>query len=196
MLVESHEGRPTKIEGNPEHPGSLGASDVFAQAAILDLYDPDRARAVTNLGEIRPWSAFAAAMASALAVQKPLGGVGLRILTESISSPTLAAQIRAVLNNYPSAKWAQWDPASRQAAYQGAQLAFGEYVDALHHLDQADVILTLDADILASGPASLRDARAFASRRQPSTPDRMNRLYALESMPTADRLAAPITGWR
>ncbi len=185
VLVESHEGRPTKIEGNPEHPGSLGASDVFAQGSILDLYDPDRARAVTYLGEIRPWPAFAAAMTSALIVQEPIGGAGFRILSESISSPSLAGQIQALLAKYPSAKWAQWDPASRQAAYQGAQLAFGEYVDALHHVDRADVILTLDADILASGPASLRDARAFASRRQPSAPDRMNRLYALESMPTA-----------
>ena len=185
VLVESHEGRPTKIEGNPEHPGSLGASDTFAQGTILDLYDPDRARAVTNLGEIRPWSAFATAMASALTVQEPLGGSGLRILTESISSPTLAAQVQRLLTRFPSAKWAQWDPASRQAAYQGARLAFGEPVDVLHHVDQADVILTLDADVLASGPASLRDSRAFALRRQPSALDRMNRLYALESMPTA-----------
>src|SRR6266508_2755402 len=82
LLVESHEGRPTKIEGNPLHPGSLGATDVFAQAAILVLYDPDRAQTLTNLGEIRPWSAFLGALRAALAVQEPLKGAGVRILTE------------------------------------------------------------------------------------------------------------------
>ena len=104
LLVESHEGRPTKIEGNPLHPSSLGASDVFAQAAILTLYDPDRSQTLTNLGEIRPWSAFLGAIRNALTAQAALRGAGLRILTESISSPTLAAQIREVVARYPSAK--------------------------------------------------------------------------------------------
>src|SRR6185503_11074548 len=94
LLVESHEGRPTKIEGNPLHPGSLGATDVFAQAAILGLYDPDRAQTLTNLGDIRPWPAFLGAISAALAAQRPLQGAGIRLLTESVSSPTLAAQIR------------------------------------------------------------------------------------------------------
>src|SRR5205807_7049495 len=97
LLVESHEGRPTKIEGNPQHPGSLGATDVFAQAAILGLYDPDRSQTLTNIGEIRPWSAFLGAIKAALTAQQPLKGAGIRILTESISSPTLAAQLRDVL---------------------------------------------------------------------------------------------------
>ena len=101
LLVESHEGRPTKIEGNPLHPGSLGATDVFAQAAILGLYDPDRSQTLTNLGEIRPWSAFLGAIRAALTAQQPLKGAGLRILTESVSSPTLAAQIRDLLARYP-----------------------------------------------------------------------------------------------
>ena len=86
LLVESHEGRPTKIEGNPLHPGSLGASDAFAQAAVLGLYDPDRSQTLTNLGEIRPWSAFLGAIRAALTAQLPAtatGGAGLRILTES-----------------------------------------------------------------------------------------------------------------
>ena len=93
VLVESHEGRPTKIEGNPLHPGSLGGTDVFAQAAILGLYDPDRSQTLTHLGEIRPWSAFLGAIRSALAAQQPSGGAGVRLLTESIASPTLASQI-------------------------------------------------------------------------------------------------------
>src|SRR5262244_3601005 len=91
LLVESHEGRPTKVEGNPMHPGSLGASDVFAQAAVLSLYDPDRSQTLTNAGEIRPWSAFLGAIRAALNAQGALNGAGLRLLTESVSSPTLAA---------------------------------------------------------------------------------------------------------
>src|SRR5947208_15792442 len=186
VIVESHEGRPTKIEGNPLHPSSLGAADVFAQAAILGLYDPDRSQTLTNVGDIRPWSAFLGAINAALTAQKPLNGAGLRILTESVNSPTLAAQIRDLLARFPSAKWHQWDPASRDNARVGSQLAFGgEFLDAQYRLDQADVILALDADFLGCGPGSLRHAKDFAARRRPENADRMNRLYAVESMPTA-----------
>jgi len=185
LLVESHEGRPTKIEGNPLHPGSAGASDVFAQAAILGLYDPDRSQTLTNLGEIRPWSAFLGAMNAALTAQRPLRGAGVRLLTESVGSPTLAAQIRDVLSRYPDAKWHQWDPSSRNNVRAGAKLAFGDFVDAQYRFDQAEVILALDADFLGSGPAALRYARDFAARRRPEQADRMNRLYAIESMPTS-----------
>jgi molybdopterin-containing oxidoreductase family iron-sulfur binding subunit len=184
LLVESHEGRPTKIEGNPLHPSSLGASDVFAQAAILGLYDPDRSQTLTNLGDIRPWSAFLGQMRASLAAQRPLRGAGIRILTESVSSPTLAAQIRDLLARFPEARWHQWDPASRDNARGGARLAFGQYVDARYRLDQADIIVSLDADLLSTGPGSLRYAREFAARRRPEQVDRMNRLYAFESMPS------------
>jgi len=185
LLVESHEGRPTKVEGNPLHPGSAGAADVFAQAASLGLYDPDRSQTITQLGEIRPWSAFLGSIRSALTAQQSRGGSGIRLLTESINSPTLAAQIRDLLTRFPSAKWHQWDPASRDSARGGSKLAFGEYVDAQYHLDRADVILALDADILGCMPGSLRYARDFAARRRPDQPDRMNRLYAVETMPTS-----------
>jgi MoCo/4Fe-4S cofactor protein with predicted Tat translocation signal len=184
LLVESHEGRPTKIEGNPEHPGSLGASDVFAQAAILGLYDPDRLQTLTNVGEIRPWTDFLAVMRAMLTAQRAVGGAGLRILTESVSSPTLAAQIRDLLQRFPSAKWHQWDPLSRDNAKAGARLAFGRYVETRFQIDRADVIVTLDADLLGGGPGHLRYARDFAGRRRPEQADRMNRLYAFESMPT------------
>jgi MoCo/4Fe-4S cofactor protein with predicted Tat translocation signal len=184
LLVESHEGRPTKIEGNPLHPSSLGATDVYAQAAILNLYDPDRSQTLTNLGDIRPWSAFLGAIRSALAAQAPLQGEGFRILTESVSSPTLAAQIREVLGRYPSARWHQWDPASPENAREGSKLAFGRYVAPQYRFEQADVILAFDADFVGCGSGSLRYAREFAARRRPEQPDRMNRLYAVEAMPT------------
>jgi molybdopterin-containing oxidoreductase family iron-sulfur binding subunit len=184
LLVESHEGRPTKVEGNPLHPGSLGASDVFAQAAVLGLYDPDRSQTLTNRGDIRPWPEFLGAMRAAMAAQQALGGRGLRILTESISSPTLAAQIRDLLRRYPSAKWHQWDPAGRDNSNRGAQVAFGRAVDTHYRIDQADVIVALDSDFLACGPGSLRYAHDFAARRRTDRPSGMNRLYAVEAMPT------------
>jgi len=190
LLVESHEGRPTKIEGNPLHPGSLGASDVFAQAAILGLYDPDRSQTLRNLGDIRPWSAFLGAINAALTAQKPLKGAGLRILTESVNSPTLAAQIRDLLARFPSAKWHQWDPASRDNARTGSKSAFGMFVDTQYRFEQADVILSLDADFLGTGPGGLRYAREFAKRRRPEDAERMNRLYAIESMPTSTGASA------
>src|SRR3989440_4658626 len=159
LLVESHEGRPTKIEGNPLHPGSVGASDVYAQAAVLGLYDPDRSETLTNIGEIRPWSAFLGTIRAELAAQQPLNGGGMRILTESVNSPTLAAQIRELLARFPAAKWHQWDPASRENARAGAKLAFGHYVETTYRINQADVILALDADFLGCGAGSLRYAR-------------------------------------
>jgi MoCo/4Fe-4S cofactor protein with predicted Tat translocation signal len=185
LIVESHEGRPTKIEGNPQHPDSLGAADVFAQAAILNLYDPDRAKALTDTGNVTSWSAFIVAMKAALAAQQPLQGAGIRLLTESVSSPTLGAQIQDFLSRFPSAKWHQWEPVGRNNARVGARQAFGEVVEARYQIDKADVIVSLDADFLASGAGSLRHARQFASRRRPEQADRMNRLYVLETMPTS-----------
>src|SRR5262245_62550136 len=185
LLVESHEGRPTKIEGNPQHPGSLGAADVFAQAAILGLYDPDRSKTLTNLGEIRPWSAFLGTIRAALVAQQTRQGAGLRILTESVSSPTLAAQIRELLARFPAARWHQWDPASCENARAGAKLAFGEYVGCQYRFEQADVIVSLESDFLACGPGALRYAREFSTRRRPEQGPRMSRLYAIEAMPTS-----------
>jgi molybdopterin-containing oxidoreductase family iron-sulfur binding subunit len=183
LLVESHEGRPTKIEGNPDHPGSVGATDVFAQAAILDLYDPDRSRALTNLGEIRPWPEFLGMIRNAVAAQQSTQGAGIRILTESVSSPTLAAQIQDLLTRFPAAKWHRWDPASLRNTRVAAQMMFGAPVEAQYRFDQADVIVSLDHDFLGCGPGALRHARDFASRRRTGELERMNRLYAIESMP-------------
>ncbi len=184
LLVESHEGRPTKIEGNPEHPGSVGAADVFAQAAILGLYDPDRAKTLTNLGEVHPWSSYLATIRAALVAQTPFNGAGVRILTESVGSPTLAAQIRELQTRHTGLTWHQWDPASRNSARVGSKLAFGEYVDARYDLSKADVVVALDSDFLATGPASVRYARDFFARRRPEGAEAMNRLYAVEPMPT------------
>ena len=185
LLVETHMGRPTKIEGNPDHPSSRGATDLFAQAAILGLYDPDRSQALTNLGEIRPFSAFALAARQVMVAQQAKQGSGLRILTETVASPTLAAQLQEILTAYPQAKWVQWEPYGRHNAREGSRLAFGEYVDAQYAIDKADVILSFDADFLCQGASGIRNARAFAGRRRiEGDRAQSNRLYAVESTPT------------
>src|SRR5687767_10857490 len=116
LLVESHEGRPTKIEGNPDHPASKGATDLFAQGSVLTLYDPDRSKTILQFGEIRPWSAAMTAIRGGLSAQSSSKGAGPRILTETVASPTLAAQIQQVLALQPAAKWIQWDPVNRDNA--------------------------------------------------------------------------------
>jgi molybdopterin-containing oxidoreductase family iron-sulfur binding subunit len=183
LLVESHEGRPTKIEGNPDHPGSLGATDLFAQASVLTLYDPDRSQSIVQLGEIRPWATFVTAVKSAMQGQAATKGAGLRILTETVCSPTMAAQIQQVLTAYPEAKWIQWEALPRDSARAGGRLAFGEYVEPQYDFTKADVVVSLDADFLASdGPANLRYTRQFSSRRRiESTGDALNRLYVVEA---------------
>jgi molybdopterin-containing oxidoreductase family iron-sulfur binding subunit len=186
LLVESHEGRPTKIEGNPDHPSSRGATDLFAQAAILGLYDPDRSQTITHLGEIRPFDSFVAAVRTVLAAQQATGGSAIRILSETIASPTLGAQVDEFLGRFPNAKWVQWEPFGRHNAREGSRLAFGEYVDAQYAIDRADVILSLDADFLCTGSSGLKHARAFASRRRiEGDRAQLNRLYAVESTPTS-----------
>ena len=129
VLVESHLGRPTKIEGNPEHPASLGSTDATAQAAVLDLYDPDRSQTLTYLGDIRPWSSFLGAAREALGPQSATGGAGLRFLTGATTSPTLADQFHAVLQKFPKAKWHRYEPAGRHASRAAARQAFSRTRD-------------------------------------------------------------------
>jgi MoCo/4Fe-4S cofactor protein with predicted Tat translocation signal len=185
VLVESHMGRPTKIEGNPEHPASLGATDAITQAAVLGLYDPDRAQTVTYGGQTRTWSDFHSAMTSSMAQQKALQGGGLRILSGPVTSPSMAELMASVLEAYPRAQWHQYDPVSRDGARAAARRATGRSSEAIYHFDKADVILSLDADFLACGPGSVRYARDFADRRRVSEEHKtMNRLYAVESTPS------------
>jgi molybdopterin-containing oxidoreductase family iron-sulfur binding subunit len=182
VLAETHEGRPTKLEGNELHPGSLGGTDVHAQASILSLYDPDRSQTLTRLGEIRPWSALLAEIKLVLEKEKPKKGSGLRILTPTVTSPTLAAQIAELIAVYPAARWISWEPWSGENAAAGARLAFGEAVETRYAFDKADVVLSLDADFLGSGPVQPRSVRDFVSRRR--DPANFSRLYVVEPTPS------------
>jgi len=186
LLVESQMGRPIKVEGNPDHPASLGATDPFAQASVLGLYDPDRSQVVTQLGGIRTWNDFLGDLAGALRAQRALRGAGLRILTETVTSPTLADQLESLLAELPAARWHQYEPGGRDSARNGARLAFGEILETRYDLRQAEVILTLDSDFLTTGPGCLRYARDFADKRRiRQGVGEMNRLYAVESTPTS-----------
>jgi len=185
LLVESHEGRPTKIEGNPDHPASLGGTNAFAQASILDLYDPDRAQITTNFGDMRSWSQFLDSAQAAAAAIKSVSGAGLRILTGTITSPCVIDELQALLKLYPQAKWHQWEPAVSDGGREGAKLAFGRYLNTVYRVDKADVILSLDSDFLAMGPGNVRYMKDFYRRRKLTGPtSEMNRLYAVEPTPT------------
>jgi molybdopterin-containing oxidoreductase family iron-sulfur binding subunit len=197
LLVESHEGRPTKIEGNPDHPSSLGATNVFAQASVLNLYDPDRAQTVTKFGEIQTWSLFVESAQAIAAGMKGTNGADFRILTGIVTSPTLAAQIQSLLTLFPQAKWHQWEPAVGDGTREGAKLAFGSYLNTVYRPENANVILSLDSDFLGSGPGHIRYAREFSRRRmlneRPKSnpladeifPEmKMNRLYVVEPTPS------------
>ena len=184
VLVESHMGRPTKIEGNDMHPGSLGAADHFTQASILTLYDPDRSQVATHEGNISSWVNFVAALTNARAVAGLKQGGGLRFLSEPVISPTLGAQMKAVLADLPAAKWHQYSPGSRPAIMEGAKQAFGQPVNTYFKVENAEVIVSLDADFLACGPGSTRYAREYAAKRRVDDGGRMNRLYAAEGTPS------------
>ena len=179
LLAENHMGRPTKIEGNPDHPASLGSTDVFSQASVLTLYDPDRSRTVVGSAEDRSWVSFQAAVQAAMTSRQAIGGQGLHVLTEPITSPSLLAQMSSLLAKMPQMKWHQWDPV--YGARQGG--AFDAH--PIYQFSKADIIVSLDADFLGFGPGMVRYTKDFASRRKIGTPTyEMNRLYVVEPVPT------------
>ncbi len=178
-LIESHMGRPTKVEGNPDHPLSLGATDAQMQASVLQLYDPDRSQTVRSEGNDATWEAFTANLEQALAGLT--SGSALRILTPTVTSPTLTAQIRALLTAHPGAVWHRHDPHRPEAMLAAKRQAFGTAATPRYHFDEASVIVSLGDDFLGSGPGKLLYAREFSrARRVREADDTMNRLYVLE----------------
>ncbi|HKU78149.1 MAG TPA: TAT-variant-translocated molybdopterin oxidoreductase [Pyrinomonadaceae bacterium] len=202
VIVRSNEGRPTKIEGNPDHPNNRptdfppedpirdprgsSATDIFTQASILSLYDPDRSPTLMYREDIRTWTAFVGEMRSILDEQKPQAGKGIRFLTESIISPTLGALIQELQAALPQAKFHQYEPANRDNARAGAIMAFGLPVNTTYRFDLAQRVLSLDCDFLApTFPGYLRYSREFMARRRiTETNKEMNRLYVVETTPS------------
>ena len=191
LLATSHMGRPTKVDGNELHPASLGGSDAVTQASILTMYDPDRSRHLRKKGTAnrQNWDAFFADLKAQLDGQKASEGAGLHIVTGTVTSPTFIRLMREVLTQYPKATWHQYEPVTRDALYEATQATFGEALEPVYSIAQADVIVSFDADFLSHGPGHLRYARDFASRRSVEAGN-MSRLYVAESQMSTTGAAA------
>lgn len=183
VIVESHEGRPTKIEGNPSHPASLGASSARIQASVLGLYDPDRSQGVLLKQEQKTWNDFVTAWGPLSEAHAADGGAGLAVLSDSFSSPTLARLATEFRARYPKATWATYEAVSDENRLAGLRSATGRDVDLKLRLDQAAVIVTLDADPLLTDSEMVHHTRGFAAgRRAGASGGAMNRLYAVEGV--------------
>ncbi|MBA2303235.1 MAG: TAT-variant-translocated molybdopterin oxidoreductase, partial [Acidobacteria bacterium] len=159
LIVESHEGRPTKIEGNPSHPSTLGASSSRVQASVLGLYDPDRSQTIRLKGAPKSWSDFVTAWGQLSEAHAADGGAGLAVLSESFSSPTLARLASGLRARYPRLQWATYEAVSDETRLAGLRSATGRDLDLMLRIDQASVILALDADPLLTDPEMIRHAR-------------------------------------
>jgi molybdopterin-containing oxidoreductase family iron-sulfur binding subunit len=185
VLVESHEGRPTKIEGNPRHPDSGGSSDLLAQAAVLDLYDPDRASPVLQKGEPSSWQQYDDFSAKHYAAIRKRKGQGLLILGEEVASPSLDLLRNHMRSALPLGRWHVYDPITRSGRDDGAAITFGRQVLPRYHFDRARVILSLDCDFLGLEEDGTLHHRGFAEARLTGGDSpTMNRLYAVESQLT------------
>jgi len=185
VLCSSYDGRPIKVSGNPLHPASLGSTDLFAEAHVLSLYDPDRSQASRRDGEITAWESVEGALADRLEVLRRNDGEGLRLLTGPLTSPTNLRQITELRGRYPKMKWFVHDPLADVSALSGAMLAFGVPVEAFPLVAEADILVTLGADPLGPGPAQVLNSRGFAERRRVRRgAAAAGRLYALEATPS------------
>jgi len=196
VLVENQMGRPTKVEGNPQHPASLGGTNPFMQGSVFNLYDPDRPQTVTQNGDISTWEIFLDALEARRADWNANDGAGLRVLTESTTSPTLTAQLLALREQFPQMRWHQYDAVGLDNGRAGTALAFGRALNPIYHFTKAARVLSLDANFLYTLPGSLTYARQFMEQRRTTltaeaeahaeagAPTTMNRLYMVESSPT------------
>lgn len=187
LLVESHDGRPTKIEGNALHPSSLGGTDAITQAAILGLYDPNRSQTVKKAGRIDSWDGLLTELRPILESQRSGEGVGLRILSHTICSPTLRRQRDQLLELFPKAEWLEYESVSNEAHIEGLRMTYGREMRPFYDLELAKVIVSFESDFLNRGPGHVAYARQFAQRRKAGRDGdvaEMNRLYAIESTPT------------
>jgi MoCo/4Fe-4S cofactor protein with predicted Tat translocation signal len=181
VLAESHEGRPTKIEGNPGAPDSLGSTDAFAQASILDLYDPDRSRSVLKGSEPSSWDAFDAWAAPHFAALRKAGGKGLYVLAEDIESPSLALVRAHLKETMPAASWHAYEPIGADNPRNGAALAFDGPAEPQYDFAKAGVVLALDCDFLGLEDRGVNHVRGFAEARAAGARGGpMARLYAVE----------------
>ena len=180
LLARSYDGRPLKLEGNPEHPGSLGSTDKYVQASLLTMYDPDRAQQFSRRNSASSWDKFVAEMRQIIDQNRPNGGAGIRFLSETTTSPTLIAQFRKVLADLPNARWYQYEAQNNDNGVTGSKMAFGENFHAVYNFGAADRVLSLDSDFLDS--FNVRYVRDFTDKRRVTLDKKdMNRLYQVET---------------
>ena len=183
LLVESHEGRPTKIEGNPKHPSSMGATGKYHQASVLNLYDPDRSQNPSKGGQATDLNAFWTEAASVFAPYSQNGGQGLRFLSGFIASPSLADVKAHVLKAFPNAKWTTFEAVTRDAQMQGIAAVTGAALDPHYRFEAAKRVLSIDADFTEAESDHLKNGKAFVSTRNPDLgTEKMSRLYVVESL--------------
>ena len=181
LVVTTHDGRPTKVDGNPLHPASGGASDLYAQASILDLYDPARSKRFVNKGKASDRAGFEKYLTQLRAKITTERGEGLAFIVEETHSPTRERLRPELEKTFPSMRWCVYDPLLSPAQGFATQLSFGDNTVLVPHLERADVVLALDNDFLSCGEGDLASVRAFTSRRRVAAKDTMNRLYVVEN---------------
>jgi len=178
LVASTSDGRPTKLEGNPLHPATNGGTDSFAQAAILDLYDPHRSRKIKDGGkavEVAELDAF-------LQQVNQGGGRGVAFLAERKNSPTRDRMRAELERNFPGLLWAEYEPLGDDEAVAATEAAFGQGVRLMPKFDRADVILALDSDFLNPSESGVGYSAGFAARRNPDQKGApMNRLYVVEN---------------
>ena len=185
VLVTTFDGRPIKIEGNPEHPWNQGATDLFMQAYVLGLYDPDRAQSVVHVGRDSSWDEFHSDMYGRFNALRALKGSGVRLLTGPVSSPTLIAQIQRLQQALPEMHWHVHAPAGRNEVYAGAKLAFGEPLETQWHFEKAELIVSLDGDFLDAGPQQPSVSRHWINaRRKAALNGKLLTMHAVAPAPT------------
>jgi MoCo/4Fe-4S cofactor protein with predicted Tat translocation signal len=185
VLIAHQMARPIKVEGNPDHPASLGAASGIMQATILSLYDPRRAQSIIGNGQIDTWESFITALYERRDRLLARGGEGLRLLSGNVTSPSLAAQIAALQKQFPAMRWHQWEPLHRDNEFAAAEQVFGRPLERIFDVGAADVIFAVESDLISGVPGWLAYARQFAAHRRPDeTGGQMSRVYAIESTPT------------
>jgi MoCo/4Fe-4S cofactor protein with predicted Tat translocation signal len=185
VLATTWSGRPTKLDGNPDHPVTGGRSDIFMQAAVLSLYDPDRAQAPTRRGEPATWKDVVAAIGGLRGNWGTDQGEGLRILTGPVSSPTLLRQLDALGKQFPKMRVHVHAAAGESARRRLTSVVYGQSLDLHYVLEDCDVVVSFDDDFLGPGPAQVRNARGWAASRRRSSGQPGIRLHAAESVPAA-----------
>ena len=180
LLAKSYDGRPVKLEGNPDHPGSLGTTNVFAQASLLDLYDPDRSQEISYRGGPKTWQAFITTLRTSIEEQRRDGGAGIRFLTPTVTSPTLQDQFKKLAAELPNFRWYQYEPVNDDNAFAGSKLAFGSPANCVYKFDAAERILSLDADIFSgTNPRYIGDV--IRGRQLSEEKHEINRIYVVET---------------